>query len=105
MAWVITKLGTGEYWANKGGGFLYRHNYTEDINLSSDGMFDSRAGGMLAIDPLRFASVKEAQQAIIDYEAKPIADTIINNARRTDYTPPAIAIEARVKEMVKEAGK
>jgi hypothetical protein len=105
MTWLIDH-DTKRYWVSrKGEGYLYKSPTTHQIKVASDGGYDKVPGGIAIIQPLVFHSRKEAEQAIIDFEAKPIADKIISNARKTEYTPPAIAIEARVKEMVKEAGK
>lgn len=103
MNWVIDH-DKKYYWVSrKGEGYLYKTPNTDMIKVASDHYYDKVPGGIAVIMPLLFHSREEAEQAIIDYEAKPIADKIIANARQTEYTPPAIAIEARVKEMVKEA--
>ena len=103
MSWVIDH-DTKHFWVSrKGEGYLYKSPTTHLVKVASEGTYDKVRGGIAVIQPLLFHSREEAEQAIIDYEAKPIADKIISNARKTEYTPPAIAIEARVKEMVKEA--
>jgi hypothetical protein len=105
MTWIIERLGKKYLALKEGHGHLFKISGSETIKLASDAYQHHFGEGVYYYDPLTFKSQEDAQQAIIDYEAQPIADEIISNARKTPFNPPSIAIEARVKEMVKEAGE
>lgn len=90
MSWVIRKTP---------GGFLAEQGHWNCLYVIAEG----RAPVLRENSRTLFKTRADAQAAIVEYEAARVARDVIENMRRTEYTPPAIAIEARVKEMVKEA--